>query len=69
MAGPLASATFAEGKKPTQATVGGPIGRIGQNNRPVSEKETTANNETDAGIFGGLMGAHEAGDAVHVRDC
>jgi hypothetical protein len=54
---PLSRPALAEAEETAQACIGGPIGRIDEERRPVGQIEPAADDEADAGLLGGLVGA------------
>ena len=68
MTGALAGPTLAEREKPTEPAVGRPVGWIDEEVGAVGQLKPTPDDQPDAGRLGGLVGPHDAGDAVDVRD-
>ncbi len=64
----LAAAFLAERKQPAEARIGRAVGWIDEDGHTVGEIEAAAHNQAHAGLFGGLMGADDAGEAVAVGD-
>ncbi len=62
----LSAAFLAQGQQTAQPGIGGAVGRIDQNRHAVDQIQTAADDEPDAGILGGLMGPHDAGQRIAV---
>ncbi len=64
----LLGAALAERQQPAEPAVGGAVRRIGEQARSILEIEANADDELDANLFGGEMGAHDAGKRVPIGD-
>jgi hypothetical protein len=66
MAGPFASALFAERQETAETRIGFAIRWIDQERRSALQIEAAPDNETDARCPGRFMGAHHAGERIPI---
>ena len=59
---------FAEGEQSAQPAISGAIGGPHEQVGGVGELKSRADDELEIGLFGGLVGADDAGQGVHVGD-
>ena len=59
---------LAQGQQAGEAGIGGSIGRQAQQRRAVLAVQAYADDQADAGLLGGDMGSHDAGQRVAVGD-
>ena len=64
----LRRAPLAEGQQPGEPAIGGPVGGIAEDFRPVLGHQAGADKQPQADLLGRDMGAHHAGQAVAVGD-
>ena len=62
----LAAALLSHGQQPAEPGIGGTVGRIDQHGYAIDQIEAAADDEPNAGILGGLMGADDAGQRIAV---
>ncbi len=65
---PLLGAALAERQQPAEPAVGGAVGRIDKQARSILQIEANADDELDANLLGGEMGANDAGKRVPIGD-
>ncbi len=68
MAFALGRAPLSQGQEARQAAISGAVLRVGEEAGAVGEIEPDADDEADIGNLCGVMGAHQAGDAVPIGD-
>ena len=65
---PLLGAALAEGEQPAEPAIGSAVRGISEQARRIIEIEPRADDEFDADVLGGEMGADDAGKRVAVGD-